>query len=225
MQNLRTPPEDATAKVIAAAHGSPRRSPVRERDLAFVLSMASTGCRYSELARLRFSDLVRSPDGAARALVLGKGHGQVRFSDLKGGVVTRKKPADKRRHVFFAADALRALDAYRLARGGDPPSGDWLFLEHCRGGRAGARTLRAVAVDLATSAGVRPHFRFTSHSLRHDFAVRAIRATGDLALVQDLLGHASPVSTRVYATLTVDDLARGHARVPPPAAPARPVLA
>ncbi len=44
---------------------------------------------------------------------------------------------------------------------------------------------------------------WTIHSLRHRFATRAHRVNGDLALVQDLLGHASPATTRLY--VAVDD--------------------
>lgn len=39
---------------------------------------------------------------------------------------------------------------------------------------------------------------FTAHTLRHRFATRAYEATHDLLLVQELLGHASPGTTRRY---------------------------
>ncbi|MDJ1372765.1 integrase [Gulosibacter molinativorax] len=39
---------------------------------------------------------------------------------------------------------------------------------------------------------------WTLHSGRHRFATNAHRASGDLLVVQDLLGHASPATTRVY---------------------------
>jgi integrase/recombinase XerC len=42
---------------------------------------------------------------------------------------------------------------------------------------------------------------WTIHSLRHRFANRAIEATGDLSIVQDLLEHASPATTRVYVVV------------------------
>lgn len=41
----------------------------------------------------------------------------------------------------------------------------------------------------------------TAHQLRHWCATRALAATGDLAAVQDYLGHASPATTRIYAKL------------------------
>ena len=47
---------------------------------------------------------------------------------------------------------------------------------------------------------------WTIHSLRHRFASRAHRVNRDLAVVQDLLGHASPATTRVY--VATDDAER-----------------
>lgn len=44
--------------------------------------------------------------------------------------------------------------------------------------------------------------RVTPHTLRHSFATRVLSTTGDLALVQESLGHASPVTTRVYARVS-----------------------
>jgi len=46
----------------------------------------------------------------------------------------------------------------------------------------------------------------TMHTLRHRFATRAYAATSDLLAVQQLLGHASPATTRAY--VRVDDAAR-----------------
>jgi site-specific recombinase XerD len=40
-----------------------------------------------------------------------------------------------------------------------------------------------------------------------------LRETHDLALVQDLLGHASPASTRIYAKIYPDDLEKAHKQV------------
>lgn len=37
-----------------------------------------------------------------------------------------------------------------------------------------------------------------AHTLRHSFATTVLDNTGDLAAVQELLGHASPATTRIY---------------------------
>lgn len=49
---------------------------------------------------------------------------------------------------------------------------------------------------------------YTMHSLRHRFATRAYGVGQDLLAVQRLLGHASPVTTRVYVQVPDDSLRR-----------------
>jgi integrase len=56
-----------------------------------------------------------------------------------------------------------------------------------------------------------PDLRF--HDLRHTAASRILRAIGNLALVQEMLGHASPVTTRKYAHVNNDDLRAAMERV------------
>lgn len=42
---------------------------------------------------------------------------------------------------------------------------------------------------------------YTMHSLRHRFGTRAYALSRDMFTVQELLGHASPVTTRTYVLL------------------------
>jgi len=53
----------------------------------------------------------------------------------------------------------------------------------------------------------------TPHSLRPTFATRALEVTEDLAVVQDLLGHASPATTRVYARVSSRRLRQAHREI------------
>jgi site-specific recombinase XerD len=53
----------------------------------------------------------------------------------------------------------------------------------------------------------------TPHYFRHVFATRALERTENLALVQDMLGHASPATTRVYARTDETQRREGYARV------------
>lgn len=50
----------------------------------------------------------------------------------------------------------------------------------------------------------------TPHTLRHSFATHALRVTGRLEVVQDLLRHEDPKTTRFYAQLTNDDLSNEY---------------
>lgn len=49
---------------------------------------------------------------------------------------------------------------------------------------------------------------WTMHKLRHRFATRAYAVDRDVFTVQDLLGHASPATTRAYVALPRDSLRR-----------------
>lgn len=69
-------------------------------------------------------------------------------------------------------------------------------------------------------AGVKD-FRF--HDTRHTAATRLVRATGNLKMAQQLLGHTDIATTSRYAHVTKDDLRAGMeaAARPRPARPAR----
>lgn len=52
---------------------------------------------------------------------------------------------------------------------------------------------------------------WTCHTLRHYFATSSYRATKDLVLVQELLGHAKPETTRGYIAMAQEALRAGVA--------------
>jgi site-specific recombinase XerD len=170
----------------------------RLRDIAIVETLRSTGCRVGELVSLRRGDL----DWMAQsALVKGKGQ--------------------KYRKVYLDDPAWGALTTYLRARqdGGDARalSHHPVFCGH--GNRSGrtpsllttrhvARTIqRLAALAGIAEVGVTPHY------FRHVFATRALDRTENLALVQDMLGHASPATTRVYAKTDERQRREGYRRV------------
>lgn len=65
-----------------------------------------------------------------------------------------------------------------------------------------ANGFRAVLRSLADDVGVK---NFSPHSFRHAFATTLLSKTGNLALVQELLGHADPKTTRIYAHVLEKD--------------------
>lgn len=50
---------------------------------------------------------------------------------------------------------------------------------------------------------------FTPHTLRHRFGTVVYQATGDIRVAQELLGHASPVTTAIYTQVSGEALRRG----------------
>ncbi|MCC6177855.1 MAG: tyrosine-type recombinase/integrase [Chloroflexi bacterium] len=152
------------------------------RDRALVRTLFTTGMRREEVARLSRADV---QDGRARqALVTGKG--------------------DKERVVFFDDAALAAIRAYLDARADRYVP---LFLRHDLGrGREagpGGRRWRLspkgvwdVVKRYAAAVGVDA----TTHDFRHAKASVMLNRGAKLSEVQDILGHASPETTKkIYA--------------------------
>ena len=195
--------EEAVAKVIQAARSipptpdEPRRELCRLRNIAILETLRCTGMRVGELVRLRRGDL-NYRNHSAR--VIGKG--------------------GKERIVYFDDAAWRAIQVYLHARR-DEPKGRALyqlplFVRHDRAAGNNAlpistNTVRRIFNECVKLAGIEQPL--TPHSLRHAFATRALEVTGDLAVVQDLLGHASPTTTRVYAKVTSKRLHEAHQRI------------
>jgi integrase/recombinase XerD len=170
------------------------------RDRALLLTLYGTGLRRAEVAGLNRADV---DDGwADRALVVGKG--------------------SKERVVFFDADSLAAIRTYLAARADRYAP---LFLRHDKGrgtARAGGenyrlstQTIYNVVRHYADAAGVRA----SPHAFRHQKASVLLNAGAQLAEVQDLLGHASPDTTkRIYAHYETGHLKDAFDRYSVPAA-------
>ena len=67
---------------------------------------------------------------------------------------------------------------------------------------------------LFTSFARRHGVDVTAHQLRHRFATAVYRATGDLLVVRDLLGHADVTSTQIYTRLVDDRKAHAVNKLP-----------
>jgi integrase/recombinase XerD len=198
----KLPPEEAVQQLIAAARSQPvnpqdpRSELGRLRDVAMLEMLRATGMRVGELVSLRRGDVDYRNQAA---VVRGKG--------------------GRERVVYLDDRAWQALSTYLQARQ-DGARGRALYQlpvlsRHDRG--AGGRvlplstnTVRRVFADCHALAGLEQPL--TPHSLRHAFATRVLEATGDLAVVQDLLGHSSPATTRIYAKVTSQRLREAHRR-------------
>lgn len=152
------------------------------RDKALMLTLFCTGMRREEVARLDRFDV---EDGwGDHALITGKG--------------------DKERVVFFDEPTRNAIQAYLAARADTLAP---LFLRHDnhRGRAAGhggdhwrlsPQSVWAIVKHYARLLGVPA----TTHHFRHKKASVLLNRGASLSEVQDILGHASPETTkRIYA--------------------------
>jgi site-specific recombinase XerD len=196
----KLPPEEAITALSAAARRvksqpkKPRLNLARLRNIAMLEVLRASGMRVGELVGLKRDDLDYRNHTAR---VTGKG--------------------DKQRVVYFDDAAWNAVQEYLKARN-DGARGRALyqlplFARHDR--RVSNKVLpmttdsvRLVFTELVRAAGI--EIVLTPHSLRHAFATKILEATGDLAVVQDMLGHASPATTRVYAKVSSKRMREAH---------------
>ncbi len=151
------------------------------RDRALILTLYTTGMRREEVSKLNRADV---RDGRLEeVLITGKG--------------------DKERVVFFDAATLQVIAEYLKARNDNYQP---LFIQHraSRGQpKAGGANFRlspfsvwAVVQKWAAEIGV----EVNPHDFRHALATTMLNNGAQLGEVQDVLGHASPVTTKmIYA--------------------------
>jgi site-specific recombinase XerD len=179
---------DAIPLPVDDRHGGQARLELL-RDRALIRTLFTSGMRREEVASLSRADV---QDGHARqALITGKG--------------------SKERVVFFDDQALQAIRAYLEARADRLAP---LFLRHDlgRGKQAGPGGRRwrlspkgvwDVVKRYAAAVGVDA----TTHDFRHAKASVMLNRDANLSEVQDILGHASPETTKkIYAHYEVSHL-------------------
>jgi site-specific recombinase XerD len=187
---IRFPKKDDIEKMRKAVYLTQDKSPIRERNIAIIEFLASSGCRNAEITGMRVADIDLKERSA---IVTGKG--------------------SKQRRVFFSPEACSAIREYFAARKFSNPT-DFVFCRHDKG--TGQKhqsmtttTTRNVIKLVAILAGIDLE-TISPHYFRHDFAIKMLRKTGNLAIVQDMMGHATPQSTRVYAKIYPDELQKAH---------------
>ena len=171
------------------------------RDRALIRTLYCTAMRRAEVASLNRTDV---QDGRTdQALITGKG--------------------EKERVVFFDEDTLRAIRTYLAARDDRYLP---LFIRHDQGRgrpapmganfRITTKTVWDVVKRYASAIGVNA----SPHAFRHDKASVLLNQGAKLSEVQDILGHASPDTTKkIYAHYETQHLRDAFDRysVPPEA--------
>jgi site-specific recombinase XerD len=115
----------------------------------------------------------------------------------EGAILAIEGKGGRIRGVPLNPAALPILDRYIRRRRSGP-----LFLS-----RTGRRIGRRAVQELVYRVSARAGKRVSAHQLRHTAATILLRNHAGLETVQDLLGHRSPATTRIYARLELSDLA------------------
>ncbi len=202
----KIPANEIVATLVAAAKEPPQikeeASPAYRRrlilawrrNLAIILALKSSGMRVGELVKLKRKDLDYERQGA---WVIGKGR--------------------KTRFVAFDDEAWEAIGAYLALRQDETLMMQMaqhpLFCRHDRGAGVDTRlsltvrTVQHLFKQLAQQADLARRFNISPHSLRHFFANGLLEFTGNLALVQEALGHQDPRTTRRYTEIKTEEIA------------------
>jgi site-specific recombinase XerD len=173
-----------------------------------------TGLRVAELCGLHLSDMHLVPSAAHLGCKVAGAHLHVvRRDDNENGALAKSVYP---RVVPVTKQLVWLHDAYRAERDevAEAAESDYLLVNLWRPplGRAlRPDTVEQLFVRLSAKVGVRAR----PHMLRHGFASEIALATKDPALVKELLGHASVVSSDVYMHSRWSDLraaVEGHGR-------------
>ena len=190
-KTYRTPRVNSGLAVVVetANRTRPGRDPEIRilRDRAILNTLYSTGMRRTEVASLNRGDVQAGNRG--EAIITGKG--------------------DRQRVVFFDRDTLAHIAAYLDLR---DDNYEPLFIKHFVTGSPGPRgkhlrlspqSIWLTVKRYAQIAGVSA----STHDFRHLKATTLLERGADLSQVQDLLGHASPDTTKkIYAHYSVQHL-------------------
>ena len=187
MKGTRPLDSDEIRRVSAAFTGT---FEVRNRGL-FMLGV-STGGRISELLSLRVGDVFQNRSPVSDLLYTKR--------IVKGGEVSRSVPVN--------ADGRKAIDEvvnwhrrhYRSVASKRP-----LFPSRHNSGTVPMhrQTAHAILKNAFMEAGL--NGKLATHSLRKSFAQRLYDKTGDIYLVQELLGHRNISTTQKYLGVNYAD--------------------
>ncbi len=146
------------------------------RDYAVYALMYDLGLRVGEIYKLNLEDV-----------------------DLKSKTLTVLGKGNRRRELYLNAEMVQVLSEWLAVRHNFKNSKltRALFISK-KGNRLAIRTTEDNMKKLIDRLGLKLHFRVTCHTLRHTFASHLNDNGEDILVIQSLLGHASPRSTRIY---------------------------
>ncbi len=179
----QTLPSTLSVDEVGELLNHPGDTPSQKRDSALLELFYSSGLRLSELSRLDV-DTIDLDQGEVR--VWGKG--------------------SRERIVPVGSKAREALQDWlgvrnQMAR----PKERALFVNH-RGDRLSNRGIQYRLDQWGKARGLGR--KLHPHMLRHSFASHLLESSGELRVVQEMLGHSDISTTQIYTHLDFQHLAR-----------------
>lgn len=163
-----------------------RDADLSKREKAILEFFLSTGCRVSEVANVKITDI----DFTRKTLlVIGKGN--------------------KERRVYFTERCKRAVMNYLKERKDNDPH---LFVsERFPFKKLNSRGYQVIVDKMQKKSGLDVNLH--PHIFRHTFATMSLNSGMKLDVVQAILGHESPAVTQVYAKLNQDNIEHSYRKL------------
>jgi site-specific recombinase XerD len=146
------------------------------RDYAVYALMYGLGLRVGEVYQLKLEDI-----------------------NLKNKMLTVLGKGNHRRELYLNCEMFQVLSEWLAVRHNFKNSAysNALFISK-KGNPLAIRTTEDNIKKLVDTLNLQVHFRITPHTLRHTFASHLNDNGEDILVIQSLLGHASPRSTKIY---------------------------
>lgn len=143
------------------------------RDVAIVETFFATGIRVYELSNIRADSI-----------------------DLSSGVLRISGKGNKERYVQIAdREVLDVMRGYYAANRREIQESGYFFVNN-RGNRYTEQSIRLMVRKYTSECGISQ--KITPHMFRHSFATYLIEEGVDISCVQEILGHSSIKTTRIY---------------------------
>lgn len=141
---------------------------------------------------------------------------ECRHVDLDGGEVWVVGKDSKERKLPLGRTAVHWLREWLERRELFGPEDDAIFITR-QGKHISMRNVQKHFAEWGVKQGLNSHV--PPHKLRHSFPTHMLESSGDLRVVQELLGHANLSTTQIYTHLDFQHLATVYDAAHPRAKP------
>jgi len=151
------------------------------RDDALIELLYSTGLRVSEVANLKLKDINLEK---SEIKILGKGNKEriVIFNNKSKEKIIRYLKNDKR----FISIKTEALFQNKFKEA------------------LSTRSIQRILKKYLNFSGI--NSKYSTHTLRHTFATHLLEGGADIKVIQQLMGHSSPETTKIYTHVSSSTL-------------------
>ena len=155
------------------------------RDDALIELLYSTGLRVSEVANLKLKDINLKK---SEIKILGKGNKEriVIFNNKSKEKIIRYLKNDKR-YISIKTEAL-FQNKFKEA--------------------LSTRSIQRILKKYLNFSGI--NSKYSTHTLRHTFATHLLEGGADIKVIQQLMGHSSPETTKIYTHVSSSTLKIFH---------------